>query len=144
MSDKVKYYIVDRDALPEVFLSVVEAKKLIETGKASSVQEAVEKVGISRSSFYKYKDSISPFFESSTGKAITLSMSLEDKPGILSKVLNQISTTKSNLLTINQTIPINGIANITMSIQILEPINEYIEIIGGVQGVHDIRILARE
>lgn len=144
MSDKVKYYIVDRDALPEVFLSVVQAKKLIETGKASSVQEAVEKVGISRSSFYKYKDSISPFFESSAGKAITLSMSLEDKPGILSKVLNKISTTKSNLLTINQTIPINGIANITMSIQILEPINEYIEIIGEVQGVHDIRILARE
>lgn len=144
MSDKVKYYIVDRDALPEVFLSVVQAKKLIETGKASSVQEAVEKVGISRSSFYKYKDSISPFFESSKGKTITLSMSLEDKPGILSKVLNKISTTKSNLLTINQTIPINGIANITMSIQILEPISEYIEIIDEVQGVHDIRILARE
>ena len=144
MSDKAKYYIVDREALPEVFLKVVEAKKLIECGKVSSVQEAVDKVEISRSSFYKYKDSIAPFFESSAGRAITLSMSLDDEPGILSKVLNQISTTKSNILTINQTIPINGIANITMSIQILEPLNEYIQIIGSVEGVHEIKILARE
>lgn len=147
MSEMVKYYIVEKEALPEVFVKVVEAKRLLDTQKVITVQDAVEQVGISRSSFYKYKDSVSPFFESSRGKVITLALRLDDEPGVLSHVLNTIAKTNANILTIHQTIPINGIADITMSIQIsdtTEQMNIYIETVSGIEGVHHIKILARE
>ena len=119
MTDKAKYYIVEYSVLPEVFLKVVEAKKLIETEKVLTVQEAVDKVGISRSSFYKYKDSITPFYEYSRGKTITLSLKVDDEPGNLSNVLNVIANSECNILTIHQSIPINGVADISISIELL-------------------------
>ena len=113
------YYVVKKGALPEVLLKVVEANRLIDTQKAASVQEAVDMVGISRSSYYKYKDDIFPFHDSAQGTTLTLSCQMNDEPGLLSDVLKVVAEFKANILTIHQSIPINGIASLSLSIQIL-------------------------
>lgn len=145
--DTANYYIIKRKALPEVFLKVVQAKKLLEKQKALTIQDAVDTVGISRSSFYKYKDTIFPFYENSRGRAITLFLGLDDEPGLLSCILNIIAKYKANILTINQTIPINGVANITLSMEILPTsgdIQDMIMILESHEGIHKVKILARE
>lgn len=117
MKNKPVYYLVSSDVLPEIFLKVVETNKLLQHGKAKTINEAVAMTGISRSAYYKYKDSISPFYEMSKEKIITLYAVLKDEPGVLSNLLNLFTKAGTNILTINQNIPINGIANITISIQ---------------------------
>jgi len=147
MSDNANYYIIKRRALPEVFLKVVQAKALIEREKAMTVQEAVEFVGISRSSFYKYKDTIFPFYENSRGSVITFAVKIDDEPGLLSTVIKRIADYRANILTINQTIPINGVANLTISIEILPQtgdIQELLDLIDTYEGIHNVKILARE
>lgn len=147
MSEKSKYYVVKQKALPEVLLKVVEAKKLLESAKAITVQEATEQVGLSRSSFYKYKDDIFPFHDDTRGKTITFVIQIDDEPGILSRILSKIAEYKANLLTIHQTIPINGVALLTLSVEVLpesDDISELIEVIENKSGVHYIKILARE
>lgn len=147
MTDTAKYYIITQKALPEVYLKVVEAKSLIEKQKVMTVQEAVDAVGISRSSFYKYKDDIFPFYEKSRGATISLGMGIDDEPGLLSGMLNKIAEYKANVLTIHQTIPINGVANITVTLEVLPitgDIGEMIDEIEGYNGVHGVKILARE
>lgn len=147
MPDTASYYIIKRKALPEVFLKVVQAKKLLEKEKAITIQEAVDAVGISRSSFYKYKDTIYPFYENSRGRAITVALKLDDEPGLLSCVLNIIANYKANILTIHQTIPINGVANITLSMEILPTSGDIQEMINTLEdndGIHQVKILARE
>ncbi|MCT4597359.1 MAG: ACT domain-containing protein [Vallitalea sp.] len=147
MPDTANYYIIKRKALPEVFLKVVQAKKLIEKEKAITIQQAVDTVGISRSSFYKYKDTIFPFYDNSRGRAITVALKLDDEPGLLSRVLNIIADYKANILTIHQTIPINGVANITLSMEILPTsgdIRQMITNMEGYEGIHQVKILARE
>lgn len=147
MSDRKRFYIVDKDALPEIFHSVVEAKKLLKTGEAETVNEAVKKVGISRSAFYKYKDAVWPFAEGDRGKIITLFMTLQDIPGVLSDILNEIAETGSNILTINQNIPIHGVANVTISID-TKDINVEQEILldrlSNHKNVNKIEIIAQE
>ncbi|WAM34493.1 ACT domain-containing protein [Caldicellulosiruptor morganii] len=141
------YYIVEESVLPEVFLKVIRAKELLEKGEVKAVNEAVKVVGISRSAFYKYKDCIFPFFESSRGKIITLALVLQDIPGILSKILNIISETNANILTINQNIPLGGVATVTISIRTSEmtkSVKELIQEIEKVNGVKKIEILGRE
>lgn len=146
MSDIGKYYVVKEKAVPEVLLKVLEAKRLMEK-KELTVQEATEQVGISRSSFYKYKDDIFPFHENVKGKTITLIIQIEDEPGLLSNVLGLIAEYHANILTIHQTIPINGIASITMSVEIL-PVSgdssEMIEKMEAQMGVHYVKILSGE
>lgn len=147
MPDNANYYIIKRRALPEVFLKVVQAKALIEREKAMTVQEAVDYVGISRSSFYKYKDSIFPFYENSRGSVITFAVKIDDEPGLLSLVIKRIAESRANILTINQTIPINGVANLTISIEILPQtgdIQELLDLIETYEGIHNVKILARE
>ena len=90
MKDKMQYYVLKEKAVPEVLLKVVEAKRLIDSGKIASVQEATESVGISRSSFYKYKDDIFPFHETTKGKTITMVIQMDDEPGLLSGVLKTL------------------------------------------------------
>lgn len=145
MSDK--YFVVKQKALPEVLLKVVEAKRLLEAERVMTVQEATEAVDISRSSFYKYKDDIFPFHENARGKTITFIMQIEDEPGLLSNVLGLIADYRANILTIHQTIPINGIASITMSVEIL-PVSgdssEMIERMEAQAGVHYVKILSGE
>lgn len=104
MKDDGKYYIVKKKAVPEVLLKVVEAKRLLDSEKVITVQEATEQVGISRSSFYKYKDDIFPFHDNARGKTITLMLQLDDLPGLLSNVLNHITKYHANILTIHQTV----------------------------------------
>jgi len=117
MPNKDKYYLVEASALPSVFLKVIETNRLLQLGKAKTVNEAVLKTGISRSAYYKYKDSISPFYEVAKERIITISAVLRDEPGILSNLLNVFAKAGTNILTINQSIPINGIAGVTLSIQ---------------------------
>ena len=117
--EKKKYYVVRERAVPEVLLKVVEAKRLLESNRVATVQEAAEKTGISRSSFYKYKDDIFPFHEETKGKTITFIIQMDDEPGLLSMVLQTIARFHGNILTIHQSIPINGVATLTLSVDIL-------------------------
>ncbi|ADU29748.1 ACT domain-containing protein [Evansella cellulosilytica] len=112
-----QFYLVREDMLPEAMLKTVEAKQLLESGKCEKINEAVKQVELSRSAFYKYKDGIFPFHTMVKEKIITLSIYLEDRSGSLSKLLSLIAQTGANVLTINQTIPLQGRATITLSIE---------------------------
>ena len=147
MKDKMQYYVLKEKAVPEVLLKVVEAKRLIDSGKIASVQEATESVGISRSSFYKYKDDIFPFHEEARGKTITFIIEMDDEPGLLSVVLQTIAHFHGNILTIHQSIPINGIATLTLSVDILPGEGDaeaMVEEIESREGIHYLKILGRE
>lgn len=142
-----RYYVVKEQAVPEVLLRVVQAKKLIDSGKAVSVNEAAEAVGISRSSFYKYKEDIFEFHDNAQGTTITLTFQMEDEPGILSDVLKVIAEFGANILTIHQSIPVNGIASLTLSVDVLNEtgdISQMVDTIEEQQGIHYLKILARE
>lgn len=147
MAEKGRYYIVRERAVPEVLLKVVEAKRLLETEKALSVHEATEQVGISRSSFYKYQDDILPFHDETKGKTVTFVLQMQDEPGLLSTVLKTVAEFGANILTIHQSIPINGVASLTLSIAVLPAtgdVSAMIEKIEEQKGVHDLKILGRE
>ena len=147
MAEKTKYFVLKKKAVPEVLLKVVEAKRLLDSGKAASVQEAAENVGISRSSFYKYKDDIFPFHDNATGKTITMVIQLDDEPGLLSVVLRIVADYHANILTIHQSIPVNGIASLTLSVDVLNEtgdISQMVNTIEEQQGIHYLKILARE
>ncbi|MGE4284231.1 MAG: ACT domain-containing protein [Clostridia bacterium] len=146
MNKNSMYYLVDSAVLPEIFCKVIEVKRLLQTGKVKTINDAVRIIQISRSAYYKYKDFIFPFYEISQGKIITLFFILEDVPGILSNILNIIASVKANVLTINQNIPINGAANITISIQttsIEGSVEDLIAQMEKIEGVKKIDILAR-
>ena len=146
MTEDSKYYVVKQKALPEVLLKVAQVNKIIET-KRMSIAEAPESVGISRSSYYKYKDDIFPFRDNVKGKTITFVLSMDDEPGILSVVLKTIAEYKANLLTIHQTIPVNGVASLTLSVDILPTTGDsakMIEQIEQLSGVRYLKILSRE
>ena len=147
MSEKSKYFVLKQKAVPEVLLKVVEAKRLLESERVMTVQEATEQVGISRSSFYKYKDDIFPFHDEAKGKTVTFVLQMEDAPGLLSMVLNIVAEFCANILTIHQSIPINGVASLTLSIEVLlttGDVSAMIEKIEEQQGVHYLKILGRE
>jgi len=147
MEKKSVYYLVDSSVLPEIFTKVVEVKKILSKGQAKTVNEAVSQVGISRSTYYKYKDSVFPFYETSRGKVITLFFVLEDFAGILARIIGKIADSNANILTINQNIPINGLADVTISIetdQMTMGIEELMEQIEKIEGVRRQEILARE
>ena len=147
MEDNTKYFVLKKKAVPEVLLKVVEAKRLFESGRAESVQEATDMVGISRSSFYKYKDDIFPFHENAKGKTITMVIQMDDEPGLLSVVLQIIAQYQANILTIHQSIPIGGVASLTLSVDVLSntgDISQMVEAIEQENGIHYLKILARE
>ena len=110
-----KFYIVASDALPEVFLRVAEARRMLQVGEADTVGEAACKAGISRSAFYKYKDAVQPFQNMKAGRIITFQMMLKDKAGVLSEILAIFANCGANILTINQSIPTGGRAMVTIS-----------------------------
>lgn len=147
MEDKSKYFVVKQKAVPEVLLKVVEAKKLLESERAITVQEATDKVGISRSSFYKYKDDIFPFYDNTKGKTITLVVQMDDEQGLLSDLLHVVAVYRANILTIHQSIPVNGVAMLTLSVEIRENtgnVSGMIEELENLNGIHYVKILARE
>ena len=147
MQKKSEYYVVKQKAIPEVLLKVVEAKKLLESGKAATIQDAVERVDISRSSFYKYKDDIFPFHDNAQGTTITLSLSIDDEPGLLSDLLKVIADFGANILTIHQSIPIHGVAALSISVQVLSTTTDVSRMLDAMEeekGVRNVKILARE
>lgn len=146
-TEKKKYFVVRERAVPEVLLKVVQAKKLLDSEKVSTVQEAAEQTGISRSSFYKYKDDIFPFHEEARGKTITFIIQMDDEPGILSVVLQTIARFHGNILTIHQSIPINGVATLTLSVAILPGEGDAEAMVDEIEqrdGIHYLKILGRE
>ena len=114
-----EYYLIDKSVLPEVFSKVVEAKKLLQTGQCKTVNDATQKVQISRSVFYKYRDYIHVFLEKDKQNIITIILYLSDQIGVLSSVLSLMSSMGASILTINQNIPMNGIAPVSISFDTL-------------------------
>ena len=144
---KSRYYVVKEKALPEVLLKVVEAKKLLATRSDLSILDAAEQVGISRSSFYKYKDDIFLFYDNSKGKTVTFMIELDDSPGHLSEVLERIAEYRANILTIHQSIPVNNVAVLTLSVEIREDTKDISEMVGEIEAfsfVYDMKIVSRE
>ena len=142
-----RFYVVKEQAVPEVLLKVVEAKKLLDSGRAHTVNEAADQVGISRSSFYKYKEDIFEFHEHSQGTTITLTFQMEDEPGLLSDVLKIIAQFGANILTIHQSIPINGVASLSLSIQVLPTTGDVSDMLVAMEaqkGVRNVKLLAKE
>jgi chorismate mutase len=147
MNKDSTYFLVDASVLPEVFSKVIEVKKILSKGKIKAVNEAVKEVGLSRSAYYKYKDFVFPFYETSRGKVITLFFVVEDFAGILSSIINKIAAAKANILTINQNIPINSLADVTISIEtagMVMELEKLMDELGKLEGVRRQEILARE
>ena len=145
MSKEVKYYIVAANALPEVFIKVAEAKRMMQTGEADTVGDATKKAGISRSAFYKYKDSVQPFNDMKAEHIITFYGMLKDNTGVLSHVLGIFASSGATLLTINQSIPTNGCAAVTISAEtsgMEQTLESLIAAASAVEGVIRFEIMA--
>ena len=145
--EKSKYFVVKQKAVPEVLLKVVEAKKLLESERVLTVQEATERVGISRSSFYKYKEDIFPFYDNTKGKTVTFVVQMDDEQGLLSDLLHIVAVYKANILTIHQSIPVNGVATLTLSVEVKDNtgnVYKMVEEIEDQDGIPYVKILARE
>ena len=142
MGKEVKYYIVAADALPEVFVKVAEAKRMMQTGEAYTVGEATHLAGISRSAFYKYKDSVRPFNDMKAEHIITVYGMLKDSTGVLSRVLGNFAASGANILTINQSIPVDGVAHVSISARIdamPTSIGGLLEKLSGLYGVVEVK-----
>ena len=142
MAQLPKYYIVEAKALPEVFLKVAEAKWLLETGEVATVNDAARATGISRSAFYKYRDSISPFQNLMAGRILTFQLLLRDMTGSILTIFAQFG---ANILTINQAIPTNGCASVTISAEtsgISQGVEALMRALSQVDGVRKVEVLA--
>ena len=142
---KKKYYSVSEDALPDIFIKVAEAKRMLQVGEAQTVGEAARLMNISRSAFYKYKDAVQPFQDMKAGRIITFYALLKDNPGVLSNFLSIFANSGANILTINQTIPTNGCAGVTISAETSEMNEGLDEMIAGISaafGVLKFEVLA--
>lgn len=147
MKKDSKYYLIKKEVIPESIQKVLEAKMLLEQGKVKFVSEAVEKVGISRSVYYKYHDAIEPFFENQLHTAITLGLEVTNDPGVLSSILKTLNDYQVNILTINQNIPINFVANVTITFELFDDnfdVNELIKDLEMNDKLLKVSILARE
>lgn len=145
--DHTKYYVLKKKAVPEVLLKVVEVKRLLASERNLTIQEAADQIGISRSSFYKYKDDIFPFHENEKGQTITLAIQVDDMPGLLAEILKEVAKYRANILTIHQSIPLNGVATITLSVEILSTTGNISEMVNEIEmneGVHYLKIVGRE
>lgn len=145
MANEQKFFIVEASALPEVFLKVAEAKRLLQTGEVSTVNDATRRTGISRSAFYKYRDSVLPFQNMMSGRIITFQFLLQDRKGLLSSMLSILAERKVNIQTINSIIPTNGCALVTISaetIDLIGTLEELLYEIGQIPGVIKAEIIA--
>ena len=142
-----EYLIVEKTALPDYFIKVVEARRLLESGACAQVIDAVHAVGISRSTYYKYKDKILEPSQMSVGRKASLMLQLNHRAGMLSKVLGAVSRSNANILTITQSLPIHGKASIMLSIdlsQLRGGMDEMIDALNAIDGVEQVRLLALE
>lgn len=144
---KEKLYLVSEKALPQILLQVITAKRILETERDLTVAEATERVGISRSSFYKYKDDVNSFYDNTRGKTISFLIQMMDEQGLLSRLLGEIAKFGVNVLTIHQSIPVNGIASISLSIEVTNEsadMTNMMEDIRSIDGVQFLKVLAKE
>lgn len=145
MTSKPRYYLVEESALPEVFLKVAETKRLLSTGEATTVNEATRMTDISRSAFYKYRDSVLPFQNMMTGRVITFQLLVHDEPGRLSEILAIFAEAQANIMTINSIVPTNGTAVITISASTMDltiSIEDLMARLNATRGVVKAEILA--
>ena len=145
MPQKPKYYIVEAKALPETFQKVAEVKRILSSGEETKVNRVTERVGVSRSAYYKYKDSIFPFENLMAGRIITFQINLRDEAGLLSQLLQVFAEAGANILTINQTIPVGGVASLTISAETIDlscPVEALLRRIEEREGVSRAEILA--
>ncbi|MCK6257901.1 ACT domain-containing protein [Fictibacillus sp. WQ 8-8] len=139
-----QFYMVREDVLSESMQKTLEAKSLLDRGKVKTVAEAAEKVGLSRSAFYKYRDGIFPFHTMIKEKIITLSINLEDRSGALSSLLTIVASVGCNVLTINQTIPLQGRANVMLTIEtngLRGEINELLTTLNRMEAVERVEVI---
>ncbi|MFD1886393.1 ACT domain-containing protein [Paenibacillus wenxiniae] len=143
---KEKYYLVREDILPEAVLKTMRVKELLASGHTRTINEAVEKVGLSRSAFYKYKDGIHPLNRLEKDRIITISFDLDHRSGILSHVLGLMAEYGGNVLTIHQSIPLQGRANVVLSVEttrLTEDLDTMVEAMQNVAGVRHIHIIGQ-
>jgi len=112
-----RFFLVQEDLLPEAIQKTALARELLLRGEATTVTEAVQKVNLSRSAYYKYRDGVFPFYRWNPGVTVSFSMVLEHRPGILSRVLKTLAEAKTSILTINQSIPVNGLASVSITFE---------------------------
>jgi len=147
MENEFKYYMVKKKALPEVLLKVAEVNNLLGSGRVKTIQEAIDTAGISRSSYYKYKDDIFPIHKKIEGKTITFVMEMEDRPGLLSDLLKIVADCKANVLSIHQSIPVNHVALVTLSVMVLpitDDVSRLFDNIEHARGIHHLKIVSAE
>ena len=145
MEKTPKYYIVEASALPEVYLKVAESKRLLQTGEATTVNDATRMTGISRSAFYKYRDAVLPFQNMMTGRIITFQFMLHDQKGLLSSLLSIFAEHKANIQTINSIIPTNGCALLTITAETIDltvTLEELLDDVRQLAGVIKAEVLA--
>jgi len=142
-----EFFLVKAEVLPDVFNKVMAVKRLLNSGKAESVNVACNRIGLSRSAYYKYKDAVLPFYETSRGRMVTLIFAVENFPGILSGIITVLAKEQANILTINQNIPINGLADVSVSIEtdrMTRSLEDLLDELGKIPGVRSYKILARD
>ncbi|MFF2093994.1 MULTISPECIES: ACT domain-containing protein [Paenibacillus] len=141
-----RYYVVREDMLPEAIMKTIQVKEMLGRGEAATVHEAVERVGLSRSAFYKYKDGVYALHELERERIVTISMDLEHRSGVLSKVLSLVAGLEGNVLTMNQSIPLQGYANVVISVDISQltgDLSSLIEVIRSQQGVRKASVIGQ-
>lgn len=147
MEQQPKFFIVEASLLPDVFLKVAQVNRLLQSGTVHTVGEATQQVGLSRSAYYKYKDGIKPFFEASTHSIVTFHLLLRDEAGLLSNILTIFARFGANILTINQTIPVNGQASVAIAARtdaMNGSVEELIGTLSAAQGIGRVEIIAGE
>ncbi len=148
MDNQSKLIVVGSDVLPDVILKVLEVKKLLANKEEKSSASACKRIGVSRSAYYKYRNSVFSYEEKLTSRIINLYMQLKDKPGVLSSVLADLHKLDANILTVNQSIPIDGVATVTVSLRfdkgLEKKMSEIKSIMSGIYGVVDVQLLSGE
>ncbi|MGE5403855.1 MAG: ACT domain-containing protein [Candidatus Saccharibacteria bacterium] len=146
MSRDRKFYLVREDILPEAILKTAQAKELLAQGQVQDIAEAVQMAGLARSTFYKYRDGVFPFLDTKNMKIVNLSLTLRHHPGVLSQVLNRVASQRGNVLTINQNLPLQGAANVTLSVDVEDmeiSVDELLSEITGIEGVVKTELIGR-
>lgn len=144
--EEANFYLVREEALPEVLHKTIQAKDLLKSGACRTVNEAVQRVGLSRAAFYKYRNYIFPFYDLSQGRIVTIYLLLDHKPGVLSHILARIAASQGNILTINQGIPLQGVADVSISIEtqgMSEDMESLLEVLGHLEGVRKVEIVGQ-
>lgn len=143
---KDKFYLVQEDILPEAIKKTIKVKEILKLGEAKTINEAVERMDLSRSAYYKYKDYVFPFYEIAQGKIVSITVSMSNNPGMLSSILRAIADSNGSILTINQDIPLQGIANVTIAFETKDlstSLEECLDNIRSIRGILKVEILGQ-